>query len=62
MENTTQTTTRPRRKRITTGVLVTSSNRQKHYVIKLLNSLDIQVVRYFNPISYSGENLRLTNV
>lgn len=59
METITQTTTKPRRKRIAKGELITSSNRQRHYVIKLLNSLDIQVIKYFNPISYSGDKVKL---
>lgn len=62
MDTITQTTTKQRRKRIAKGVLITSSNRQKHYVIKLFNSLDIQVVRHFNPISYSGDFCKLVTI
>lgn len=57
----TPTTTKTRRKRITTGILITSTNRKKYNTIIFLESLGIKVVAHFNPISYTNKGYSFIN-
>ena len=61
MESTTLTTPKQKRPRIATGTIVTSTNVKTRRVINLLNSMDIQIVKYFNPINYNNIGYRFAN-
>jgi len=61
MSATTITTAKQKRRRITSGVLVTSTNTKRRNTIMFLERMDIKVVRYFKAISYTGIGYALIN-
>jgi len=62
MSTTTNTTTKQRRPRIAKGTIVTSTSVKTRKTLNLLNSMNIQIVKYFNPINYNTIGHRFVNL
>lgn len=62
METITQTTTKPRRPRVATGVLITSTNQKRRNTINFFDSMNVKIITYFNPINYNNKGFKLINI
>ena len=56
------TTTKRRRPRVKTGVLITSTNHKTRNTIAFLERLDIKVISHFKALSYSTYGYKFTNI